>query len=324
MIDAVERLVNLALFFAGSRGPVTADEVRDAVFGYPPEQDEPAFLRMFERDKDDLRSMGFAIQSDAEGNYQLDRAATYVSAIDFSPSDLAALRMAAAAIADDPSFPFGRELRFALAKLSSRLGAAETPGPVRLADESPAEQGHAVAVLTGAAQNRKSVSFDYTNHAGEHSKREVEPYGLFLHDGRWYLVGRDRGHGGLRTFAVYRMANLVPNTATPKTPDFDRPDDFDVATYLGLPFQYGSDDAEFEAVLVFGETAAWRARALASGRGVLRKMDCDSVEWRVMARSPQRLLRFAIGNGPGISIAAPPELADLQRRLLSEVVAAHV
>ena len=324
MIDAVERLVNLALFFAGSRGPVTSEEVRDAVFGYPSEQDEAAFLRMFERDKDDLRSMGFAIRSDAEGNYRFDRVATYVSAIDLSAADLAALRMAGAAIADDPAFPFGRELRFALAKLSSRLGATETPGPVRLVDESPAEQGQAVAVLTSAAQSRKCVSFAYTDHAGEPSTREVEPYGLFLHDGRWYLVGHDRGRGGLRTFAVYRIANLQTNTTAPKTPDFERPDDFDVATFVGLPFQYGPDDAEFEAVLLFDAAAAWRARALAGGRGALREIDGGRVEWRVPARSRPRLLRFVIGNGPGISVAQPTGLADLQRQLLSQVVTAHV
>jgi hypothetical protein len=56
MTEAVERLVNLALFIAkaGPRG-VTADTCR-GVEGYPGDQDVAAFLRMFERDKEQLRA----------------------------------------------------------------------------------------------------------------------------------------------------------------------------------------------------------------------------------------------------------------------------
>ena len=149
MTDAVERVVNLALFLAAARGPVTAERIRAEVFGYPEDQDDAAFLRMFERDKDDLKRMGFAIDGDAEGNYRLDSSATYASAIELTPAETSALRVAGAALVDDPSFPFSADLRLALAKVSAEVEAGDPAVSARLADEyarAPRRDGRGAVV----------------------------------------------------------------------------------------------------------------------------------------------------------------------------------
>lgn len=322
MTDAVERIVNLALFLAAAQEPVNAERIRTEVCGYPDGQEEPAFKRMFERDKDDLKKMGFVIEGDPEGNYRLDSSATYASAIELTPTEISTVRIAGMALVDDPSFPFSEDLRLALAKISAEVDGGDIPSAARLADEDPERQGEAVAVLSSAATRSKCVTFGYTNSFDVSAPHEVEPYGLFLHDGRWYLVGRDTALDEIRTYAVARMTSVEANPAAPKTPDFERPADFEVSAFVRLPFQYGAEE-EFVAELVFAPGSAWRARMVAAGQGELATGDDGSVRWRVPARSGRRLLRFAIENGPGIGVAGPAEVLGGLEQGLTKVVAIH-
>ena len=271
MSSAVERLVNLALYLANATTPVSAEEIRTEVIGYSADQADDAFKRQFERDKDDLRASGFVILTDPEneGYYRLDRSATFAGPLDLTPQEAAAVRAAASALVDDPSFPFTEDLRLALAKISSAVESGDVPAAARLADESPDQQGAVVAELVAAAGACKSVTFGYTNSHGISAPHEVEPYGLFLHDGRWYLVGRDTAKDEERTYTVARMSDIAVNHVRPKSPDFERPEGFDVARFVRLPFQYGAPDTEFTATIHFDAAAAWRAPSLSAGHGDL-------------------------------------------------------
>jgi len=318
----VERLVNLALFLADAPGTVTAVAIRENVAGYSADSDEAAFKRMLERDKDVLRSAGLVISSDDEGNYALDRAATYVAPLELAPPEAAAIRAAGIALQNDPAFPFPEDLRLALAKISAEIEGPEIASVTSLADEDPRRQGELVAELSSAASRRKRSAFDYTNSLGARAQHEVEPYGLFLHDGRWYLVALDVARAETRTYAVSRMQSLVVNPSAPKTPDFERPPDFDVARFLRLPFQYGPDRAEFSAVLRFGSESKWRAAALSADQGTLEE-DGDALVWTVTARSVDGLLRFAIENGPGIDVVGPAAALAALADGLGEVERVH-
>jgi len=326
MSDAVERLVNLALFLSDATAPVTRDRIRTEVKGYPKGQDEDAFLRMFERDKDQLRAAGFTILTDEDSRYSVDRDATFASTVDLTAEEVAALRAAGIALLADPSFPFGPDLRLALAKIAS---GSDTDGPdatisaaSRLADEDPERQGVSVADLSAAATASKRVTFGYTNSYGASAPHDVEPYGLFLHDGRWYLVGRDIARDEVRTYTVSRMATIAVNTAKPATPDFARPDGFDVGSFVRLPFQYGPPAEEFEAELAIDASAAWRAERLTAGQGELTP-DGDGFRWRVSARSVPRLTRFVVENEPGIRLIGPPHACTALRDGLETVANLH-
>lgn len=323
MSIAVERIVNLALFLADAREPVTAERIRTEVWGYPEDQDDAAFLRMFERDKKDLVRMGFHIVADTEGRYLLDRSNSFAGAVEFDPAEAATVRVAATAMLSDPSFPFGDDLRLAVTKISAELGASPTAhGVARLADEEPQRQGAAVATLAQAAETRKRVTMGYTNSMGASSPHEIEPYGMFLHDGRWYLVGRDAVKDEVRTYAVARMAHIEPNTLKPESPDFERPTGFDIDRFVRLPFQFGSE-TPFVATLEFEPPVAWKAARLAGGRGTLTFRADGSACWEIDASSAHDLLRFVVEHGPGVHVAAPAELLEHLRAGLSKVVASH-
>lgn len=321
MADAVERLINLALFF-DARAEVTADEVRASVEGYPQDQDEATFKRMFERDKEHLRDWGLVIVSEVGGeSYRLDRDASFAHEVDLSPAEAAALRAVGISMLADPAFPFADDLRSALVKLATGLGEPVAPSAAHSADESPAEQAETVAMLRDAISARKRVGFAYTNSAGERKHHDVEPYGIFAREGRWYLVARDPEHDQQRVYTVSRMESAAPNREQPKHPDFERPLSFDVGAFIGLPFQYGNDS--FDAVLRFDPDSSWRSDALTAGIGEIEWAEDDSVLWRVKARSRRRLAQWVVENGPGVELVAPAGLEDELRDGLAEVIAAH-
>lgn len=320
MSEAIERLINLAFFLADARDPVSARDVRERVAGYPEGQDEDAFLRMFERDKKELRASGLVIDTIERsfGNaYRLDRAATFQAPVDLSREDVAVLRAVGAAFVRDPSFPFGASLATALAKLSAPPVRASGPAPV----DADAEQGARAATLARACVARKRVRFDYRNAAGVASSREIEPGGLFLRDGSWYVVGRDVEKDDARVFAVRRMQEIRVHEVRPGTPDFEWPEDFDATEYARLPFEFGPEP--FEAVLEFEADFAWRAAALTEGRGVLVSRPNGSLRWTVQAADAHRLARWVVENGPGIALVAPPEAVEALCSGLERAKAAH-
>jgi proteasome accessory factor B len=248
--DATERIVNLAFFLAAANHPVSANEIAAHVGGYSAGQSPEAFGRMFERDKEDLRAAGLVLAVDRSGGverYRLDAGATFSDAVTLTPLEAVELRTAAAAMLADGSFPFADDLRRAIAKLvaTTRAPAGESSAilPSASADESPQAQGEAVALLTTAVAVRKRVEFDYRDAKGAATHREVEPWGLFAKDGRWYLVAFDTEADAVRSFAVSR-ADALSVAPRPKSPDFDAPADFRVADYMLMPFQYGTTTGE--------------------------------------------------------------------------------
>jgi len=321
--DAVERLVNLAFYLAEGREPVSAERIRVDVAGYPADQDAEAFLRMFERDKDALREAGLAIVSDDGMTYRLDRSATFAAGVELSVAEAAAVRAAGGALLGDPSFPFASDLRLALAKIASAIDTGHVASAARLADEDPKRQGVAVAAIADAAERRKAVTFAYTNSRGVGAPHTIEPYGLFLHDGRWYAVGRDVAKDEVRTYTVARMSDIQVDQARPRSADFERPADFDVASFTRFSFQYGPPAEQFEAEIRFDASSAWRAEQLAGGHGTIERDDHGGAVWRITARDRGRLLRFVVENGPGLTLAEPAEAAAQLRSGLAEVIRLH-
>lgn len=322
MPDPEERLVNLALLLGAASVPISAAECRAAGVGYPEAQDEAAFLRMFERDKEVLRGCGLAIEvvKDGDGErYVLDRSATYVAEVTLTPEESAAVRTAAAALASDSSFPFADDLTAALTKLG--WAADERSAYSEAVDESPDVQVEAARLLASAASARKTATFGYTNARGEHRTHHVEPYGLFFREGRWYLVARDTDIDEVRVYALRRMDSCSVNPSAPKTPDFSVPEGFLLSGYARLPFQYGREP--FEAQVLFAPDEAWRAERLAGGEGAVEGQPGGSAMWRVEAASAGALASWCVEHGPGIVPIGPDAAVSAFRAGLEEVRKRH-
>jgi proteasome accessory factor B len=326
-LDATERIVNLAFFLAAAHRPVSATEIQGHVAGYPAGQSPEAFGRMFERDKDDLRAAGLVITVDRSGDvesYRLDEDATFAGTVGLTPLEAVELRTAAAAMLADGSFPFADDLRPAIAKVvavtRSPAGHASAIVPSASADEEPEAQGEAVALLTRAVADRKRATFSYLGARGRRSQREVEPWGLFARDGRWYLVAFDPEADGVRVFAVPRITGMEI-APRPKTPDFEPPEGFDVSRYMVMPFQYGR--RAIDAQVRLSGAGARRAAALTAGQGSLFKAGDGSLLWTIPVASPSLFVRWVAEAGAGVEILEPPELSERLRTGLQEVIRLH-
>src|SRR3954453_5632695 len=95
------------------------------------------------------------------------------------------------------------------APLRSRVEAPETTLAFTGTETAGAAvEGTTLLQLAEAIRRRRRVRTSYTSFAGERSRRELSPYGLVVHGGRWSLAGHDHGREDLRTFRVDRMRRI--------------------------------------------------------------------------------------------------------------------
>ena len=74
--------------------------------------------------------------------------------------------------------------------------------------------GETVLLLADAVRRGRRVRSTYRSYAGEPSRRELSPFGLVVHAGRWYLAAYDHGRSDLRTFRIDRMSRVSVGTRT--------------------------------------------------------------------------------------------------------------
>jgi len=207
-----ERLLGLVVCLLSTRRYLTADQIRQAVPGYP-EQDE-LFKRMFERDKEDLRDLGVPLETglnhpfDDDLGYRIRQQAYELPELRLEADEAAVLGLAARVWQR-------AALEGAAAGALLKLRAAG----MEAGDDRPAPQGieprlgtpePSFGLLWEAVRDRRPVTFSH-RAAGrsEPQRRELEPWGVVNRHGRWYVAGWDRGRDDTRVFRLSRIAGAV-------------------------------------------------------------------------------------------------------------------
>ena len=102
-----ERLLGLVVCLLSTRRYLTADQIRQAVPGYP-EQDD-LFKRMFERDKEDLRDLGVPLETglnhpfDDDLGYRIRQQAYELPELRLEADEAAVLGLAARSFSSAPA-----------------------------------------------------------------------------------------------------------------------------------------------------------------------------------------------------------------------------
>ncbi len=199
-VDKAERLLNLISTLLSTTRPLTAEELRGRVPGYP--EAKLSFRRAFERDKDDLREMGVplvlepieGVDPPTEG-YRIDRDRYYLTDPGFEPDELAALHLARQAVRLE-----GLDGPDALWKLG---GVVDDPADGDEAVASlPADPN--LGSLFQACAERRQATFTYNDEI-----RHVDPHRVGFQRGHWYLTGFDHGRQDERNFRLDRIADRV-------------------------------------------------------------------------------------------------------------------
>jgi proteasome accessory factor B len=207
-----ERLLNLLITLLVSRSYVTKERIRTVVEQYREAGDE-AFEKMFERDKDELRSLGVPIEVgyldrafEDEPGYRIERTAFELPQIELEPDEAAVLGLAArvwqhAGLASATSDAL---VKLKAAGVSVDRGALSTVAPQLSVDEPTFE------AFWSATQERVPVAFDYrTATSAETVTRHLQPWGVVSFRGRWYVVGLDTDRGAPRLFRLSRVQDQV-------------------------------------------------------------------------------------------------------------------
>ncbi|GAA3152594.1 WYL domain-containing protein [Planomonospora alba] len=118
---------------------------------------------------------------------------------------------------------------------------------------APAPKAGPLLALADAARRGRTVRLAYRSWRGEPSERDLDPYGIVFHSGRWYVAGYDHRSGEVRTFRVDRVAGAARTERA-----FEVPEGFDAAGHVvrslsAVPYRH--------EVRVLLETTVEQARA---------------------------------------------------------------
>jgi len=315
-MPAVERLVNLTVALLETRRPLTFDELRRRT-NYYPQADPASARRMFERDKESLRSLGVPIETRQDfgmddPGYLIDRRAYELRGIDLDADEVAALALAVEMLgASEAALP--------LAKVAAR---APDPAPI---ERPPTRVGIPVTdvdAFAPAIVERRVVRFEYRTADGRTGLRTVEPYGIVRRRRSWYLVGRDRDRGEPRGFRTDRIQGtldvLEPAGA------FEVPSGLDLGSVVTGP------DIEPVSVLLESQPDARWPLEVRGGRDegpgddlVLGDVTVPIRRIRVDGVDPVRDRAWLLGLSPDAAVHEPAELRATLRRALERVAAAH-
>ena len=232
-VERTERLLNLVFCLLSTSRPVSRANIREVIPGYGDAPSIVAFERMFERDKDELRSMGIPIETvlDAGGDVEGYRLAEDYPLPDvtFTTEELGVLALAASVWQEAT---LGGPATHALRKLEAAQGGAVRHETLDASIRMTAGDA-AMLPLLAALRERRTVTFDYRSpDAVAAGRRRVDPWGVVGRDGRWYLVGHDHDRGEPRVFRLSRIEGSVTTTAQAQS--HPMPPGADIRSMVGL------------------------------------------------------------------------------------------
>jgi predicted DNA-binding transcriptional regulator YafY len=305
----IERLINLIAALLDGRRPLTANEIRERIAGYPTDNVE-AFRRAFERDKADLREMGIPIElvkdEEDQDAYLISPQKYYMPDLDLQPDELAALKLAADAV-----LGAGDQAESGLRKLSVDAAGDGVSSPQVVWGADLAAEQPLLGPLLASLLERRPLRFGYESGDGQRSDRHIEPYSLVHRRGHWYLVGRDVDKDAPRSFKVSRIVTKL----TQADGSYDIPADFDVEAHIGLePWELGAG-THATAKVRFDAAMAWWPRQNMTHLRSEEQPD-GSFEVEMPVANLDALVSWALGFGDRVEIVEPPEArAEMLRHL---------
>lgn len=290
-----ERLINLTLALLASKRYLSKAEILRNIPGYEgsPETKE----RMFERDKDDLRSLGIQIDVnnfdplfEDEQGYLIKSDSFQFAENEFTKEELLLLTMAANLWHDSA---VEIDSQNALLKIQSLSGPVEndmtTTPTLRITEDWQL----LVSIFT-AVQNKQILEFSYRG-----KKRQVNPYGLYSSNGFWYLIAFEINV--IKSFKLVRIEGEVDLIGEKDA--FEKPDNFNVGNFL---------KEESNSVSLVSKLQVRKGAAL-SLRNKFSVKDLNS-EWDLMDipyTNEQELLEMVLWHGTDLKLIEPAALRQL-------------
>lgn len=213
--DKFPRLLNLVMLLLEARSPLSLDEIAKRIGGFP--DSHGARRQAFERAKKELRELGIPIETrqiagSEQYGYLIEQSEMIIPDLRLSQDEAAALAAASGMVSFDNS-----ERNSAL----SKLGCVVSGGDATIANIPNQPKLHKLFEAIGSNQ---SVTFSYRNQ-----QRDLDIYGISFKWGNWYLIGKERSSGQVKTFLVNRIESQVELLGPAQS---SKPTDFNLGSYL--------------------------------------------------------------------------------------------
>ena len=308
-----ERLLNLLIMLLVQRHYVAKDRIRSILY---PDSAPDAFEKMFERDKEELRSLGVPIEVGSMDAYFDDEPGYRIRPDQLALPDVELTADEAAVIGLATRVWEHARLAEATTEAVRKLTALGVPLDVsaleiaqpRLTAEEPSFD-----VFWEAVQDRTPVAFAYRRPGQDApTTRHLQPWGVVRYSGRWYAVGLDTDRGEERVFRLSRVEGAARRTG--------RPGAFEVPP--------GTDVREIARRLAPAPTTTEVTVLVREGSGVALRRDAgshpDSSRVEVGVAGPDQHTRWdrlvltrgsgvvdeLLGYGSDLYVEAPPAVRD--------------
>ncbi|WP_217183870.1 YafY family protein [Streptomyces sp. AC495_CC817] len=319
-IPAEERLTNLVVALMATEIGLTKQQILDNVSGYRQRADagtrSDALEKMFERDKDELRSLGVPVETigDAadpndlrEARYRIPQAEYDLPGdIEFTPAELAVLRLAGSVWSAESA---SGDAQAGVRKIRA-LGIDGDEPIIGFAPRITARDA-AFSPLQDAIEKSRVVTFDYLK-PGEDAprRRRIRPLALVDYEARWHIFGVDVDIEADRMFLLSRIVGAVALTNATFDPELR--EGAGERALAGLEEVAARNSALLEVTP--GTEAALRLgrRAQAAPQGIR----VPFVDLHILA---DELASY----GPEVRVVEPAELRDAVIERLRAVVAAN-
>lgn len=228
-IPAEERLTNLVVALMATDIGLTKQQILDNVSGYRQRADagarSDALEKMFERDKDELRTLGVPVETIGEAadpndlreaRYRIPQAEYDLpSDIEFTPAELAVLQLAGSVWSAES---VSGDAQAGVRKIRA-LGIDGDEPIIGFAPRITARDA-AFTPLQDAIEKSRVVSFDYLK-PGEDAprRRSIRPLALVDYEARWHVFGIDIDADADRMFLLSRIVGAVKVTNTSFAPE---------------------------------------------------------------------------------------------------------
>lgn len=313
MSRKIERLINLTIALLATKRYLTKSEIFRSVEGY--EGSEETKERMFERDKDDLRNLGVAIEVGSfdpvfedEAGYRIKPEKYSLDLGDISGVQIALLSLAAeawrGAALDEPAHSALTKLRSV--GVESDLDALPAIAP-RFNSAHKDFQ-----IITHAISKRARLTFSYISETLELQQRTIEPYAVATRDSFWYLAGKDIEKAQIRSFRLDRIDGDI--SISKNGQGYEIPDGFDLFANFEIRELAGVATVDVRK----GKAQLLRNNALTI---------TDMGEWDRITTSyfsSEIFIELVLWHGEDALIIGPNVLQSEIIARLNEIVALHV
>ena len=299
-----ERLLNLLIMLLVQRRYVAKDRIREILY---PDSTVDAFEKMFERDKEELRSLGVPIEVghmdayfDDEPGYRVRPDLLALPDISLTADEVAVVGLATKVW---QHAKLARATTEAVRKLTA-LGAELDVSALDIVEPRLNADEPSFDVFLEATQERQAVTFGYRRPGQtETTTRHLQPWGVTRYSGRWYVVGFDTDREAERVFRLSRVEGRPRKVGAPGA--YEVPADVD----LGEVARRLAPAVSTERVVLL----------VRQGAGVSLRRGADLLEtgvtgpdgaadWDRLAidRAVSRVVDEVLAFGPDVVVEGPP------------------